>query len=285
MRFRLACVAAGWHLRRPKDDRDSPAFALVPEGTSPEVGLGEQCRLITVTEMLAYYPRPAEVLRRALLNLAEEFSDPYESVVLSSPRLPYLVFCRDKEIILTALSDRGYVERCDWTMDGYETRITPEGWEAIERWTAEDKNSESGTVFVAMSFAEKHEAIYDEGIKLGIEDAGYEPRIMRNIEHNNDICDAMIAEINQSRFIVADFTDNCHGAYFEAGYAKGMGLETILVVPKNALKSVHFDTNHYSHITYESNKELRRKLKARILATIGKGPEYVADLEGPSEEI
>lgn len=39
------------------------------------------------------------------------------------------------------------------------------------------------------------------------------------------------------------------------------------------MKDLHFDTEHYNHIVWTDEDELREKLKNRILAVIGEGPE------------
>ena len=39
------------------------------------------------------------------------------------------------------------------------------------------------------------------------------------------------------------------------------------------MEKLHFDTAHYNHIVWTTPEELREKLKTRILAVIGEGPE------------
>ena len=62
------------------------------------------------------------------------------------------------------------------------------------------------------------------GFQQGILEAGYDPVRIDHIEHINRIDDEIIAQINASRFVVADFTGHRGGVYFEAGYALGLGL-------------------------------------------------------------
>ena len=119
-----------------------------------------------------------------------------------------------------------------------------------------------------MWFDGSMDGIYKDGIKPGIEDAGYDCKRIDFVEHNNKICDEIVAEIRKSRFIVADFTGQRGGVYFEAGYAMGMGLPIIWLVRKDDVEKLHFDTRQYSHIVYETAEELRKGLKNRIAATI-----------------
>jgi nucleoside 2-deoxyribosyltransferase len=80
-----------------------------------------------------------------------------------------------------------------------------------------------------------------------------------------------MAEIRRSGLIVADFTGNRGGVYFEAGFAMGLGLPVIWTVRQDDIDAVHFDTRQYNHITWSTPQELREKLYNRVMATIG-GP-------------
>jgi len=47
------------------------------------------------------------------------------------------------------------------------------------------------------------------------------------VHHNEKICDKIVSEIRKSRLLVADFTDNRGGVYFEAGFAMGLSIPVI----------------------------------------------------------
>jgi nucleoside 2-deoxyribosyltransferase len=132
----------------------------------------------------------------------------------------------------------------------------------------EQKSPDSKQIFVAMWFAPEMESIYREGILPGIEDAGkgYKAKKIDEKETINKICDEIIAEIRKSRAVVADFTGQRGGVYYEAGFAMGLGIPVIWTVREDFIDSLHFDTNHYSHIKYKTPEELRTKLTNRILA-------------------
>ena len=138
-------------------------------------------------------------------------------------------------------------------------------------------NTESAQAFVAMWFHESTDPAYSDGVDPAIRDAGYLPLRIDQTEHINKIEDEIIAQIRRSRFIVADFTQGGDGArggvYYEAGFAHGLGLPVILTCHKGSLEALHFDTSHYNHIVWASPADLREKLKNRILAVIGEGPE------------
>ena len=68
--------------------------------------------------------------------------------------------------------------------------------------------------------------------------------------------------------MVADFTGNRGGVYFEAGFALGLGIPVIWMVRNDYLEEIHFDTRQYNHIVYETEVDLKQQLKYRIQATI-----------------
>lgn len=127
-------------------------------------------------------------------------------------------------------------------------------------------------MFVAMKFGEKLRAAYELGIKPAIEEAGYNAIRIDEVEHADLIDDRMIAEIRECRFLVADLTKQNQGVYYESGFARGLGKLVILTCQKADAKNVHFDSEHYNQIRWENYSDLKEKLKARILAMVGRGP-------------
>jgi len=145
-------------------------------------------------------------------------------------------------------------------------RITPAGWAYLE--SLRQANPESKKAFVAMWFEPKMEKIYDNYIKKAIENSGFKPIQIGKKEHNNDINDEIIGEIRSSKFIVADFTGNRGGVYYEAGFAYGYNIAVIHTCQEDQLKNVHFDVNHRNIIKWSDGEDLYNKLLNRIKATI-----------------
>ena len=96
---------------------------------------------------------------------------------------------------------------------------------------------------------------------------------MDRIEHNNRIDDEIVARIRQCKFLVADFTIDRGGIYFETGYAIGLGRPVIWTVRHDRLETVHFDNRQYNFIQWRPDKllDLAFALRNRIEATIGRG--------------
>ena len=131
--------------------------------------------------------------------------------------------------------------------------------------------------FVAMWFDDSMDGVYEEGIKPALEAAGYEAMLIKNKEYLGDVTDEIVAEIRKSKFVVADFTTSREegargGVYFEAGFARGLGIPVIHTCRQDRMKAVHFDTNHFNHLTWKTPEDLRTDLQHRIEATLGRGP-------------
>jgi len=144
--------------------------------------------------------------------------------------------------------------------------LTWEGWQRFEGM--KDAVALSKKCFVAMSCSEEMREIYENGIRRAVEEAGYEPIFIEREEHNEKICDLIIAEIRVSKFIIADVTGQRQNVYYEAGFAQGLNRDVIWTCKQNEIGQVHFDTRQYNHISWENSENLRKKLLNRIRATI-----------------
>jgi hypothetical protein len=151
-------------------------------------------------------------------------------------------------------------------------QVSPRGWAAADE--ARRGTIQSDTVFVAMPFRPIFDALYDKGLWPGIRNAGYEPVRIDRVPHNNRIDDEIIARIRSCRFLVADFSLNRGGIYFEAGFALGLGRPVLWTAREDRLRRVHFDTRQYNFVWWRPDEfgELAKRIQNRIEATIGRGP-------------
>ena len=179
------------------------------------------------------------------------------------------------EYLLRYLEQRGWLECFGiWEQTTLmHCRVTVDGHTEIGRQLAA---TDSSQVFVAMWFDDSMSDAYREGIQPAIKAAGYRPVIISGVDHSGLVDDAIVAEIRKSRFLVADFTQGDDGArggvYYEAGFARGLGLEVIFTCHDDKFSKVHFDTNHFPYIRWTSYEDLRERLEKRIEAVVGRGP-------------
>jgi nucleoside 2-deoxyribosyltransferase len=145
-------------------------------------------------------------------------------------------------------------------------RLTLDGWKRI----AELKKlmPDSNKAFVAMWFAREVDDAWRSGIKPALIETGYDGIRIDLEEHNEKICDQILAEIRKSVLVVADFTGQRQGVYFEAGFAMGLGTPVIRTCRQDHIDDLHFDTRQYSHVVWADPEELKTKLIHRIEATV-----------------
>ena len=150
------------------------------------------------------------------------------------------------------------------------TEITPAGHLRYEELQARQPASALG--FVAMWFDEAMRDAYIDGFEVGIRNAGYDPLRVDWVEHVGKIDDEIISQIRRSRFVVADFTGQRGGVYFEAGFALGLNLPVFWTCRQNQIDELHFDIRQFNCIDWTEPPELADRLQKRIEAVIGAGP-------------
>lgn len=242
---------------RPESDRTtlimSDTLNRVPE-------IVAQYRLFSVTDkidnLIRYIGRSSRFLNdRVVINTIYDYSKFY--CYNKDELVGMLNYLRNRSFIIG--EEPGVIIRSSLTVDG---------WKEYEK--LKDVNSTSKQAFVAMNFDEDFNDIYDKAINLACEACGFKAHRVDRIEHNEKICDKIISEIRNSRFVIAEFTGQKHGVYFEAGYAQGIGLPVIFLCRKDEIddKKVHFDTRQYNYIAWSSLEDLKQRLSERIKVTI-----------------
>lgn len=163
--------------------------------------------------------------------------------------------------LLSKLIELGHIEKSE--TDKY--RLSIEGWKRV----SEIKKivSKSNQCFVAMWFDDSM-GDFEQGVRLALKQTGYEPMIIKDLEHNEKICDKIISEIRKSSFMIAEFTEHRGNVYFEAGFAKGLGIPVIFTCRDADFKNLQFNTRQYKHIKWSNSKDLSEKLINRIGAMV-----------------
>jgi nucleoside 2-deoxyribosyltransferase len=209
-----------------------------------------------------------------------ERSTPFPGRAVSiSPKVDYpLAWATNEEELvyyLRCLHERGLL-RLSAPNDRFinellnSVEITAAGWDFLEKNSY--KPAISSQAFVAMSFSDELKTVWENGFKKAVERAGYVAYRIDSEPHADRIDVKIMAEIKNSRVLIADVTEQKRGVYFEAGYALGLGVPVLWSCRKDDLKNAHFDTNHYNHILWENEGEIEEKLYDFICAIIGKGP-------------
>jgi hypothetical protein len=149
--------------------------------------------------------------------------------------------------------------------------ITPKGWAYLEE--SKYSYTESYNVFIAMSFEPEMDHLFNDILYKTVLSLGYIPIRVDKEHYDNLIDDEIIAGIKQSTAVIADFTGQKGGVYFETGFAQGMNIPVIRLCRVDDFNNLHFDVSHYPVIKWYPDKLdlLRKELENRVIGLIGKG--------------
>lgn len=167
--------------------------------------------------------------------------------------------------MLDYLTKHSYIEYTDGPNEEewIDISLTPEGYARVD---VLQKNTSYGRqVLVAMEFSDRTKQLR-EAIRKGIYDADYMAVFIDEVQHNELITPELLKHIRDSKFVVVDLTHQNNGAYFEEGYAMGLGKPVIQLCQKDT--KLHFDIAQKNTIIWETEGEIPEKLTNRIKATI-----------------
>lgn len=167
--------------------------------------------------------------------------------------------------IVNCLWESSYVDyNITENKDRYlELRLKPKGYSRIDEL---QKYRTSGhNALVAMKFGEDTKPLR-EAIRAGIKDIGYHAIFIDEVQHNDFITPELLKYIRDSKFVVVDLTHQNNGAYFEEGYAMGLG-KPVIQLCKTGVQ-LHFDIAQKNTIMWDNEDDIPQRLCNRIKATI-----------------
>lgn len=150
-------------------------------------------------------------------------------------------------------------------------RLTFRGWHFVE--DVRRGRVASRVAFMAMKFGDSTlDAVYQSCFKAAVADAGFSLKRLDEGQAAGLIDDHLRVEIRQARFLISDLTHQNNGAYWEAGYAEGLGKPVIYTCEVSAFRAnpPHFDTNHHLTVIWDQNnlEAARARLRDTIRATL-----------------
>jgi len=221
-------------------------------------------------------PTPAEASDNLLLWFAERADgnlgkfNPinYEDQALQASI--GVISSTDLVYITEALMKQGLIEGTPG-IHNVGMRLTPTGWLRVEE--LKRAHVASNYAFFARKFDNPElDRVFNECLLPAVAATGYE---LRTAPQRAGLIDAVIEdEIRRCRFLIADLSDDNAGAYWEAGFAEGLGKDVIYIcrATEGSLeKKTHFDTNHRQTVRWGkpySLEETATKLKAVIRNTL-----------------
>ncbi|MGR3342706.1 MAG: hypothetical protein ACU0DI_05710 [Paracoccaceae bacterium] len=191
------------------------------------------------------------------------------------------VRAEDAEFIIDELYRDGLVGRAEGEAQygGREYTECPAIGLTFRGWSRYGELMKIGTTariaFMAMQYKDDVlDMMFDNCFSPAVEDTGFELRRLDKHPKAGVIDNLLRAEIRNARFLLADLTHHNRGAYWEGGYAEGLGKPVIYLCERSVFddekKRPHFDTNHCQTVVWEEEnpKECARQLKATIRVTL-----------------
>ena len=132
-------------------------------------------------------------------------------------------------------------------------KLSFEGWSIFE--DLQRGNSASRAAFMAMQFNDTQlDEVYTPCFKAATEQSGFDLKKLDEGQPAGLIDDRLRVEIRQARFLIADLTHQNRGAYWEAGFAEGLGKPVIYTCRKDVFdekdnsRKPHFDKIGRAHV-------------------------------------
>ena len=134
-------------------------------------------------------------------------------------------------------------------------RLTLDGSERYQTEKRSGASSDYG--FIAMQF---NEPALDNFVRDVVKPAirktlGYDLVDMRDVSRAGVIDNIMRMQIRGAAFVIVDLTHGNEGAYWEAGYAEGLGKPVVYICEKGVFEEngTHFDTNHCTTVVWTTD--------------------------------
>ena len=218
----------------------------------------DYCYWVNESVVKAWYPRTfSEKVDLFLLFLAKRQSRFAEVIVLSDEDVFSACFIKKQKSENMRCSDNEILKQIDYFLNYFIDNelldcshnkfvILPKGLQRIDE--LQKTNSNNKNVFVSMAFNDDTKETR-EAIRKGIVEGKFSPEFIDEIIHNKQIVPEMFRLIRESRFLILDISEPNYGAYYEAGYALGLGKEVIITCNEDV-----FNSNIYKYSEEEMKK-------------------------------
>lgn len=274
-----AFATLGWRLNQRPDAGDKLSYALYRMTKREQwVMLDSELlgNIIANTEL----PRPQAQLENLIAWIGDSLPTVGATVEVNEHVLS-AVGAKDMtsvRVLLGHAQQSSYIEGqfADFLGGGFAVqglRLTLPGWSFYE----ELKRGQTSNryAFIAMQFGRPDlDAVVNDCFRPAVAETGFELTRLDDSPSAGLIDDRLRVEIRQSRFLLADLTHHNKGAYWEAGFAEGLGKPVIYLCRKDVFEDrtqgTHFDTNHHLTVVWDPSDlpDAAEKLKATIRATL-----------------
>lgn len=260
-------------------DPDGPAKLSHALRRSSEAGTHDFFSTYTIDEVLKRpLPRPKEQADLLVRWLARNTPGPGELLELAPESHAGIIGAKSPAgfaLVLDHLFATGLVVghqlRAIGVQGQAQATLSFAGWEYYEQLAK--GNAIYRKAFMAMKFGDPAlEYMLANVFRPAAAQAGFDLFKLDDVPKAGLIDDRLRVEIQASDFVVADLSHDNLGAYWEAGYAEGLGKAVIYTCARAKFEETktHFDTNHHLTIVWDAAdpEKAGNALKATIRATL-----------------
>ena len=229
-------------------------------------------------------PSPAEQAAKAIRFVGDLVSETGERLERLPPDFYAVIGASNPEFaarLAVELCERHILSGADASSKGgtdlLDINLTLDGW---ERYETEKRGQFAGRYgFIAMQFGEPVlDAFVETFVKPAVKEGiGYDLVDMRSVARAGIIDNIMRAQIRDAAFVIVDLTHDNSGAYWEAGYAEGLGKPVIYICEKSKFEDAktHFDTNHCTTVLWSKVEadDFSQELVATLRRSLNLFPE------------
>lgn len=217
-----------------------------------------------------------EQANNLILFVGKQGGDPASPLLKDNSEWATIVgaSCPGVLYLLDMCTSLGWIEYHYGSEADEGVRLTIEGWRRFDDLQRMQVRGRVGFMAMQFNVPEINEA-YERCFKKAAEDAGFGLSILTEGQGAGLIDDQLRVAIRAAKFLVADISTGNRGAYWEAGFAEGLGRPVIYTCKKEVFNDKnhqhhpHFDTNHMNTVlwTPDNLDEARRRLTATLRNT------------------
>ncbi len=221
-----------------------------------------------------YLPSVAEQLENLIFYLGCQQKNAGDRVELLFQKVLFLIGATESHDVMFFV--KGLIEEdiVVGTLGSQSASVvlTIRGWDRYAQLAKGIETSNQG--FMAMPFGfEELTRVFNDYWKPAAARTGLPLQRLDENPRAGSITNRMRVEIRRSKYLVAELTHNNAGAYWEAGFAEGLGKPVIYLCEKSFFldpgNGIHFDVSQLQGVIWEADKleEAKQQLKDIIRNT------------------
>lgn len=271
-RFKVAADTLSdleYEASRGKDRRQMLAY-LVRRRARPDAWMPVTAEMLQqVASGAVELPNALEQIDNLILALGDD-TTPGQAVNVRYATFQAIIGTNSKEglkFVIDAARSQSLIN-VEGSKGQADVMLTLGGWKAYREIARRHRSRQA---FMAMQYGDTElDAIVDQHFRPAVKLAGFELRRLDDAPEAGLIDNRLRVEVRRSRLLICDLSHDNRGAYFEAGFAEGLGLPVIYTCDSDKFRAVHFDTRQSLFVVWRRDDlpSAAEQLKATIRNTL-----------------